>query len=324
MPPLDDPSVRALYDDDQQLPRMSFGDHLDELRTRLVRSLIAMAIAITAVMPFKDEVTGIVIEPYRVQWRIGFQEWIGSLEQKQKDGKFEGEHKDAKGLAYLQFCQQYKEPILAGTYEYTQTLLTDCGYAVPYNLFSINILEDMFAYMFASFMFALVLAAPIVFWQAWAFLAAGLYPKERAIFYRYFPFMVSLLAAGVIFGYWIALPYSLGFLIKLMDPSQVGAMLSVGQYFTLLFAMTAALGVVFQLPLVMVALQRVGLVRHRTFLTHWRITVLCIFIAAAIFTPPEPVSMMLMASPMLLLYGLGLGLTFFGRRHETKLIGVEP
>ena len=331
MPPLDDPSVRALYDDDQQLPRMSFGDHLDELRTRLVRSLIAMVIAITAVMPFKHEVTGIVIEPYRLQWRSGFERYIAALEVKEKAGELQpppadqpNRPYDKLGKKYLDFCRDNRASILDGTFAYPQVLVHETSYPVPYHLVATGGLEDMFAYMFASFMFALVLAAPVVVWQAWAFLAAGLYPKERAIFYRYFPFMVSLLIAGVLFGYWIALPYSLGFLIQLMDPSQVGAMLSVGQYFTLLFAMTAAMGVVFQLPLVMVALQRVGLVRHRTFLTHWRITVLCIFIAAAIFTPPEPVSMLLMASPMLLLYGLGLGLTFFGRRHETKLIGVDP
>ena len=98
-------------------------------------------------------------------------------------------------------------------------------------------------------MFALVLASPIVIWQAWAFLAAGLYPHERKVFYRYFPFMVLLMAAGVAFGYAVALPYSLGFLVKLMDPSMVGAIFSVGQFLTLELALTGAMGLVFQLPL---------------------------------------------------------------------------
>jgi sec-independent protein translocase protein TatC len=88
--------------------------------------------------------------------------------------------------------------------------------------------------------------------------------------------------------------------------------------------MTAAMGLVFQLPLVMVALQRVGLVTHKAFVKNWRITVLIIFIAAAIFTPPEPVSMMLMATPMIVLYGLGLLLTSMGRRYEAKLIEATP
>jgi len=125
-----------------------------------------------------------------------------------------------------------------------------------------------------------------------------------------------LIGAGVWFGYAVALPYSLGFLISMMDPSLVGAIFSVGQFLNLLFMTTAAMGVVFQVPLVMLALQRVGLVRHATFVKHWRMTILIIFIISALFSPPEPVSMILMSLPMVLLYGIGLILTASGRKNE--------
>lgn len=322
MPPLDQPQAREIYE--EPLPRMSFGDHLDELRTRLIRALLAIAVAVLAVMPFKYSVTGIVIEPYRVQWRLGFERWIETLEAKEAAGAFAGERPDKLGREWLAFCREYRQPIMDGTFEYPNVLEDRTGFSVPYNLVAINGLDDMFTYMFASIVFAFVLAAPVVVWQAWAFIAAGLYPKEKKLFYRYFPFMAGLLTSGVAFGYFVVLPYSLGFLIQLMDPSQVAPMLSIGQYFTLLFAMTAAMGLVFQLPLVMVALQRVGLVTHRGFVKNWRITVLVIFIAAAVFTPPEPVSMLLMAAPMLLLYGLGLSLTWAGSGRDMKLIEVAP
>ena len=87
-----------------------------------------------------------------------------------------------------------------------------------------------------------------------------------------------------------------------------------------MFALTAAMGVVFQLPTVMVALQRVGLVTHAAYVKHWRITVLLIFVVAAVFTPPEPVSMMLVSAPMIVLYGLGLLLTRAGRRREATAV----
>ena len=131
--------------------------------------------------------------------------------------------------------------------------------------------------------------------------------------------MVILIASGVLFGYAVALPYSLGFLISMMDPSLVGALFSVGQFLTLLFMTTAAMGVVFQVPLVMLALQRVGLMRHKTFTKHWRMTILIIFCASAIFSPPEPVSMILMSLPMIILYGLGLILTAMGQKREAPL-----
>jgi sec-independent protein translocase protein TatC len=321
MPPLDDPSVRAAYED-EPLPRMSFGDHLDELRRRVVRSLVAVFVAVLAVLPFKEQVQGIVVEPYRVQWRIGFTTWFAQLEAKEQAGAFAGESGDRLGARYLGFCREHRAKILAGSFEYPNVIPVETGYPVPYTLVATGGLEDMWMFMMASLVFSLTLAMPVVVWQAWAFVAAGLYQHERSIFYRYFPFMLVLAASGVLFGYRVVLPYSLGFLIGLMNPAQVGAMLSVGQYFTLLFALTAALGFVFQLPLVMVALQRVGLVTHRAFVKHWRLTVLVIFVAAAVFTPPEPVSMMLMAAPMVVLYVLGLGLTWFGRRHEPPVLGV--
>ena len=99
----------------------------------------------------------------------------------------------------------------------------------------------------------------------------------------------------------------------------VGALFSVGQFLSLLFMTTAAMGLVFQVPLVMLALQKVGLMRHKTFVKHWRITILIIFLSAAIFTPPEPVSMILMSMPMILLYGVGLLLTAMGRKNEAPL-----
>jgi Tat protein translocase TatC len=178
--------------------------------------------------------------------------------------------------------------------------------------------------MMASFVFACVVASPIIIWQAWAFIAAGLYHRERRLFYRYFPFMMLLLVIGVSFGYFLALPYGLGWLIRMMVDGLVTSMLTVGNYFTFLFSVTAAMGLIFQLPLVMVALQRIGLVRHRTYVKHWRWFVLIICALSAVLTPPDPFSMAFMAMPTLLLYGLGLLLTRFGRRHERTADAGAP
>ena len=154
----------------------------------------------------------------------------------------------------------------------------------------------------------------------WAFVAAGLYERERKIFYRYFPFAMVLLTSGVLFGYFYAVPYGLGWLVRMMKTDQVSALLGVSQYFTLLFTMTAALGAVFQLPMVMVALQRVGLVRHETLAKNWRGIVLAIFVISAVITPPDPFSMLLMAGPTLVLYLVGLVMTARGKRHEASFV----
>jgi sec-independent protein translocase protein TatC len=316
---LDDPNIRRALDE-PELPRMSFGDHLDELRSRLIKALLAIVVAIVAILPFKEGVQSIIIEPYRVQWRIGFLDHIAGLEAAESAAKAAAAPMEKQEAEFLSFCREHRDTILAGDQKYTFLLDRQTGYHVPYSLFATGGLDDIMAFMWASLVFALVVASPVVIWQVWAFLAAGLYPNERKIFYRYFPFMVLLMAAGVSFGYFVALPYSLGFLVKLMDPKVVNAIFSVGQFLTLELALTGAMGLVFQLPLVMVALQRIGLVTHAAFIKNWRMTIMIIFLVAAVVTPPEPVSMILMATPMLLLYCLGLLLTRFGRRHEAKVV----
>lgn len=311
---LDDPRIRDALDEEAPLPRMTFGDHLDELRKRVIKSLIAIVVAVVGVIPFKDQVQAIIVGPYRKQWQIGFESWIETLQAEQAAGTISKDR-----LECLQFCLERKTEIFAGTYDLPQILVTRTGYPVPYSLYATGGLEDILSFMWASLIFALVIASPVVIWQAWAFIAAGLYKHERAVFLRFFPFMVILIGSGVWFGYSVALPYSLGFLISIMDPSMVGALFSVGQFLSLLFMTTAAMGVVFQVPLVMLALQKVGLVRHQAFVKHWRMTILIIFLSAAIFTPPEPVSMLMMSMPMMLLYGLGLVLTWRGQKREAPL-----
>lgn len=315
--PLDDPNVRDAIDG-VELPRMSFGDHLDELRSRLVKAVLAVLVAVLALLPFKGPVQELILAPYRVLWRDGFIEHVRTLEEREAAAKAAGAPLDRFTERFLATCRRDGDVILAGEHPFPQVIPGDTGYPLPYTLYATNGLEDMLTFMWASLVFALVLASPVVIWQAWAFVAAGLYPHERKIFYRYFPFMLLLMGGGVLFGYRIALPYSLGFLVRMMDPSQVSAIFSVGQFLTLEFALTAAMGLVFQLPLVMVALQRIGLVTHATFRRNWRMIILLIFVLAAVVTPPDPASMLLMSTPMVLLYGLGLVLTWWSRGRDAQ------
>lgn len=317
---LDDPRARAAYEEPpEDLPRMSFGDHLDELRTRVLRALLAVGICVFGLIPFKDEVQAVVVEPYRILWRDAYLDWVAQLEAREAAGTLDARF----GKVWLENCRELGPDILAGKFEYTWVITDVTGFPLPYTLQAIGGLDDFWTFMMASFVFALVLSSPVVIWQMWAFIAAGLYQRERTVFYRYFPFAMTLLAAGVSFGYFFAVPYGLGFLVRMMKTDQVSALLSVGQYFTLMFTLTTAMGLIFQLPLVMVALQRVGLVRHRTYTKNWRTIVLVLFVIAAVLTPPDPFSMMLMAAPTMLLYLLGLMLTRRGQKYEPPDVGDD-
>jgi sec-independent protein translocase protein TatC len=332
MATLDEPRAASPGGPSEELKRMSFGDHLDELRKRLIKACAALFVAILAMLPFHDEVLAIIIEPYRILWKRNFVDYAEELEQtvpqkeaaaeRERDPKLQAklQHEAKNWREKLTFVREEREAILDGTYAFPDELQSKTGFKVPYALVAIGGLDDFWTFMQASLLFAAVIASPVVIYQLWAFIAAGLYQRERRLFYQYFPFMIGLLTAGVLFGYFIAVPFALSFLIMLMRIGQVQPMLGVTQYFTILFSLTLALGVMFQLPLVMVALQRVHLITHHFLIKYWRFVVLGIFIAAAVLTPtPDPFNMMVMAVPGLVLYGLGLILTAFGRKHEVKV-----
>lgn len=170
---LDDPRLGQALED-EQLPRMSFGDHLDELRKRLIYSLLAIVGAVLAVMPFKHTVQELILAPYRLQWQRGFAEWVEQLQARQQAGTL-----DQEGQQFLAYCLEHQAAILAGTKEYTYLLPAKTGFPVPYNLFAFNGLEDILNWMWVALLFAVVLASPFVIWQVWAFVAAGLYERSR-------------------------------------------------------------------------------------------------------------------------------------------------
>jgi Tat protein translocase TatC len=128
-----------------------------------------------------------------------------------------------------------------------------------------------------------------------------------------------LFAAGVGFGYQVMVPYACFFFVDLMDPTQVQPIWSVSEYFSFLFSLTLALGLVFQLPLVMMVLVAVGVVEPSFYIKYWRHTIVGIFALAAIITPPDPYTQSFMAIPMCLLFLLGLGLAKIAHRRRLRI-----
>jgi Tat protein translocase TatC len=311
------------HEPDEQLPRMSLGDHLDELRRRLLRSIAALAIAMLALLPFKTEVTTIYVGPYRAMWRAGFDDYVAEREaEAAAKGGIDNLHPLRQES--LRFLRAHAAEIREGSYpiEEAHKIAGVGGYRVPYNLVSLGGIEDFWTFMAASVLFAAILAAPIVLWQAWAFVGAGLYKRERRVVQKYVPFALGLLATGVLFGYFLVVPIGLFYLVKIMNFGDVQPMLSVAQYFSFLFTLTVALGGVFQLPLLMLALTKAGVVSHEAWAKNWRYIILGFFLFAAIVTPPDPFTQTLMAVPMVVLYLVGLWLT--ARSARAAPILVKP
>jgi len=183
-------------------------------------------------------------------------------------------------------------------------------------------IEAFMARMKMSLVVGAMIAFPFILFKVWGFVAPGLFAKERR---RIYPLVVSssvLFYTGVLFCYFVLIPIVLGFLLgfgtELLNP-----LLSVSRYFGFVARLCFVFGVVFQVPIVVLVLSSIGLVTPRFLLRQWRYGVLIIFTGSAILTPPDAISLILMAVPILLLYIGSILIAFITTRKSKRSIEEE-
>lgn len=161
--------------------------------------------------------------------------------------------------------------------------------------------EAFMARLKMSFALGLMVAFPLILAKVWRFVAPGLFASERT---RVYPFLVTssvLFYAGVVFCYVILIPIVLDFLLG-FGTEKLSPLISVSEYFTFVARLCFTFGIVFQLPIIVLVLTAIGVVSPRFLLRQWRYAVVVVFVVAAVLTPPDPASQLLMALPVLLLY----------------------
>ena len=253
-PPKEEPKEEEDEDDDGML-RMSFLQHLEELRHRLIRALMGLGVAFFACLLFADRLWLIVSEPA-----------ITALKR-----------------IYPNNPQAWDLVMLA-----------------PIDGFSI-------IWVKLPLLASVFIAAPWVLYQVWAFIAPGLYKKERrwAV-----PFVVStagLFILGGCFAYFVAFRYGLEFLLSIGTGIGVRANISIVEYLDLFINVMLGVGLVFEMPILIFFLTLLRITTPKFLLEHSRYAILIITIIAAIVTPtPDVFNLMLFAVPMVLLYFVGV------------------
>lgn len=166
-------------------------------------------------------------------------------------------------------------------------------------------LEGFTTYLKVSFLAGVGLASPALFYQGWRFIAPGLYPKEQRHVLPLVFSSTALFLLGAAFGYYVIFRFAFPFFLTVMS-EDVQAVLSVNSYLGVASKLLLAFGVCFQLPVVVWFLARIGLINHRDMITGFRYSVVAIFVLAAVLTPPDVLSQILMAVPLIVLYGIGV------------------
>ncbi len=161
---------------------------------------------------------------------------------------------------------------------------------------------------------SVLLTSPIWVWQVGGFFWPALQPREQRIVLQAFVPMVLLFVAGVAFGYLVVLPFLFETLYAYGTALGAQPFLLVADFVTFSIGMLLVFGVAFQTPLVMWALTRIGLVKASTWRKYWRHAIVAIAILAALVTDPTVVSQIMVAVPLMGLYGLGAGLAVLAQR----------
>ena len=247
---------------------MSFLDHLEELRWHLIRSLISIGVfSIAAFLSKKIIFHDIVLAPARTDF------WT-----------------------YQFLCRMAE--ILG-----SQTLCID---ELPFILQSRQLTGQFTMHVASSLVIGLIVSFPYVFWEFWRFMAPGLYPKERKAS-RGATFFVSLLfMMGVSFGYYIISPLSINFLSNYSLDTSISNEFDIISYVSTISMIVLACALMFQLPIVVYFLSKAGLVSPQLMKRFRRHSIVVILVISAILTPPDIISQILIAIPLLLLYEVSI------------------
>lgn len=277
---LPDKPVQAPKPDRDPEGRMTFTAHLGELRTRMIRSLIAVGVGFVVCYIFSNQIIGALSEPLQ-------------------------------GLSHLSSAP----PAADGASESEAT--PTHGPVLPGGMVSLTPFEAFFVKMRISGYFGLAMAAPIVVYQICAFVFPGLTLTEKRVvrFMLIGGFSLALVGVGV--AYFLILPAVLEAVVHWTPPG-VNIMLRLSDTLAVVVKALLAFGLAFQMPMIVLVLVYLGLLTPASLKQHRKFAIIGIFVAAAVFTPPDPISMLLMAFPMLGLYEISILVSYLVVRQKSK------
>ena len=197
-------------------------------------------------------------------------------------------------------CFSFYEPIL-------EWMMAPVKHALPVgtSMIAVEIQETFFTAMKVAFFAGFIISLPVIFWQLWLFLATGLYDHEKKLVVPFVFFATLMFLLGAAFAYYIVVPIGFDFLIAFGN-SVVSVLPSIGKYVGFFTKLMIGFGIAFELPVITFFLAKIGIVNDQMLKDFFRYAVVLIFIISAILTPPDVISQVLMAAPLLILYGVSI------------------
>lgn len=337
--------------EEQEGLQMSFLDHLDELRQRLIHSAIAIAVAFALCFAFSGQIFNFLAVPVKKELRKARLAKQATYGQPALDSLKDGEIVQysfaqetvvgnipvplgttirckvvtASGVRSLVLAEAWtigKNTIAAETP--LNNVISAGEKAVVYgeqdDLVLLGIPSAFTLYMRVALYIGMGLAIPFLLYQVWAFISPGLYKHEKKYAVPVLTMTGVFFIAGAAFAYYIAFPAACNYLLGLQTEGGFRTLPDAESYFDLIILIMIGLGIVFQIPTVAFVLGRIGLITPKMMLKAWRYSVVVIAIVSAVLTPTaDAFNMILFAAPMLILYFLSVGIVWvFGKKRRSE------
>jgi sec-independent protein translocase protein TatC len=311
---------------------MSLGDHLEELRARLILALLGLALGAVVSLIFGKVILRAIEWPYNttILKRLKVKEGprmeaealtlveaiFTTLENRLASEPNVAPDLDPKRVAFL---HEVSTEAIKAWVQQKQDVAGDEALPLGQRLQVLGVAEAFLAYMKISLISGLILTAPWVFYQIWMFIAAGLYPKERHYVYKAVPFSAALFIIGSLFFLFVIARVTLAFFLGFGDVVGVASQWTLQKYISFITLMMLVFGIAFQTPIAVFVLVRTGLVTIETLRRHRKYVVLGSAVVAAVATPsPDPFSMLALLLPLYGLYELGILLSVFAQKKAKK------
>jgi sec-independent protein translocase protein TatC len=316
--------------------RMSFGDHIEELRWHLIRAIAGALVILTGVFVLDcigyftntpigagKPLMGFIAKPVESELMAFYDRRMKLIEKEAAGGGRPGltEAKrvvltvDRNALRRLMgekvpedaAPEPADRPVTMRPIDLIPITQPAVEAIRPPLLSTLSVTEAFMVYIQVSLVLGVVVGSPWIFWQLWSFVAAGLYPQEKRWVYLYGPFSLFLFIVGVILCEWIVIPAAVHYLLGFNEWMGLQPDLRLSEWLSFALWTPVVFGIAFQTPLVMLFLHKLGIVDVSVFVGHWRIAMFALALVACLLAAsPDAFSMLALYIPLAGLYWLGI------------------